>query len=249
VACFSGNHSFFLEEKIMNYKKQIFALTLMVSGGLFFARSLYAQENAFFREISGTVEIKAPGSAVWTNAVTGDRIGKNTLVSTGFRSTAVIVLGDSVIIVRPVTRLGLEEIIRNQSDEQVNLYLHTGRVRAEVKPPAGGRTDFTVRSPIATASVRGTSFEFDTERLRVDEGRVQYSMDNGRRVYVAGGRISYVDEPNNTVVSPFEAEEELLAPALPAGSGSGGPAGDKAPAIILPVLPSEADVDVGYEWD
>jgi hypothetical protein len=229
----------------MDYKKQIFVLTFMLSGTFFFTLSLHAQEIAFFREISGTVETRTPGSTGWTNAVSGDRIEKDTLVSTGFRSTATIVLGDSVITVRPVTRLSLEEIFRNQTNEQVNLYLHTGRIRADVKPPAGGRTSFTVRSPIATASVRGTSFEFDTEHLRVDEGQVQYSVANGRQVYVAGGGMSYVDEPNNTVVSSFNVAEELLTPALPPGSASGGPVGDNAP--VMP--PSSVNVGVEFGWD
>ncbi|MDR0402943.1 MAG: FecR family protein [Treponema sp.] len=229
----------------MNHGKHFFVLALVLSGVLFFPRSLYAQETAFFREISGTVEVKAPGSAVWTNAAKGDRVEKNTLVSTGFRSTAVLVLGDSLITLRPVTRLSLEEIIRDQNTEQVNLYLHTGRVRAEVKPPAGGRTDFTVRSPNATASVRGTSFEFDTERLRVDEGRVQYFLTGGRNVSVAAGGMSYVDEASNTPVRSFDAAEELLVPADPLGNSSGGAAGDSAPAIILP----GAGLELGYSWD
>jgi hypothetical protein len=233
----------------MNYGKQIFAFILMVSGVLFLTLNVYAQETAFFRELNGTVETKAPGSTVWINAAEGDHIGKNTLVSTGFRSAAVLVLGDSVITVRPVTRLSLEEIIRDQNGEQVNLYLHTGRVRADVKPPAGGRTDFTVRSPIATASVRGTSFEFDTERLWVDEGRVQYSLTSGRNVSVTAGGMSYVDEASNTVVSSFDAAAELLTPAPPAGNSSGSPTGDNAPAITSPALPSGAEVEVGYGWE
>jgi ferric-dicitrate binding protein FerR (iron transport regulator) len=240
----------------MNYGKQMAALALVLSGILFFARSVHAQETAFFREISGTVEIKAAGSAEWVSVAAGDRIEKNTVVSTGFRSTAVLVLGDSVITVRPVTRLSLEEIIRNQNDEQVNLYLHTGRVRAEVKPPTAGKIDFTVRSPTATASVRGTSFEFDTENLRVDEGQVQYSLSNGRRVFVAAGGMSYVDENNNTVISPFDAAAELLVPAPPPGSGSGSPMRNNAPVIgpvgdnATAVPPSsDAEVGVGFGWD
>jgi ferric-dicitrate binding protein FerR (iron transport regulator) len=229
----------------MNYGKQIFVLALVLGGTFLFTRSAQAQEAALFRELSGTVEIKAPGSTVWVSAAAGDRIEKNTLISTGFRSTAVVVLGDSVIMVRPITRLSLEEIIRNQGEEQVNLYLQTGRIRAEVKPPAGGRTDFTVRSPSVTASVRGTSFEFDTENLRVDEGRVVYSLANGRSASVNTGSISYVDETNNTVISPFEAAAELLTPAPPPGSGSGGPTGDNAPAAP----PQTAGVSIGFGWD
>jgi hypothetical protein len=236
----------------MNYGKQIFILALAWSGTFLFAPQLHAQEAAFFREVNGTVEIKAPGSVEWVNAVKGDRIEKNTIISTGFRSTAIVILGDSVITVRPVTRLSLEEIIRNQNGEEISLYLQTGKVHAEVKPPAGENIDFTVRSPSVTASVRGTSFEFDTENLRVDEGRVQYSLANGRKVSVAAGGRSYVNEISNTVISPFEAAVEFLSPALPFGSGSGSPAGDSAPAFIsppAPIPPSGADVGIGFEWD
>jgi hypothetical protein len=244
VARFSGNNSFILGD-IMNYGKQMFALAFVLSGAFLFTRNIYAEEAAFFREVSGTVEIKAPDSAVWANAVTGDRIEKSTLISIGFKSTAALVVGDSVITVRPVTRLSLEEIIRSQTGEQVNLYLQSGRIRVEVKPPVGGKTDFTVRSPIATASVRGTSFDFDTENLRVDEGRVQYSLANGRQVYVAAGGMSYVDEPGNTVVSPFQAAAEFLVPAPPLGSGSGSPVRDNTPAIT----PPGSQVGVGFGWE
>jgi hypothetical protein len=117
----------------------------------------------------------------------------------------------------------------------------------------GGKTDFTVRSPIATASVRGTSFDFDTENLRVDEGRVQYSHDNGSSTSVPAGGMSYVDETSTSVISPFAAVSDLLSPALPAGSGSGSPLGDHAPAILnSPVIlppPLEVDVGIGFDWD
>jgi hypothetical protein len=240
----------------MKYGKQTFAAVLIAGGFFLFSSGLYAQdihvqdtaarEAAFFRETSGTVEIKAPGSTVWASAAAGDRVENNTLISTGFKSIAVLVLGNSIIIIQPVTRLSLEEIVRDQNGERVNLYLQTGRVRAEVKPPVSGKTDFTVRSPVATASVRGTSFDFDTENLRVDEGRVQYSHDNGRSTSIPAGGMGYVDETNNTVISPFAAAAELLSPALPVGSGSGGPAGDQAPVILPPPV---VDVGVGFEWD
>jgi hypothetical protein len=236
----------------MTYTKQtavfIFGLFLFFGAGN--TGGLRAQEAAsggaaFFRDIRGTVETKAPGEAVWVKAAEGDRIENNTLISTGFNSTAVLVLGDSVLALHPVTRLSLEEIIRDGDGEQVRLYLRTGRIRADVKPPAGLNTDFTVRSPVVTASVRGTAFEFDAENLRVEEGRVVYSLANGRETSVAAGDTSYVDEPGGTLIRPFEAAAELLSPALPVGSGSTGRAGDNAPAIPRP----EGGVGLGFGWD
>lgn len=133
----------------------------------------------------------------------------------------------------------------------MKLYLQTGRIRVEVNPPAGGTSNFTVRSPVVTASVRGTSFEFDTENLKVDEGQVLYSLTNGRGTRVAGGGTSYVDETNNTVISPFVAAAELLSPALPPGSGSGNPVGNRTPTILPPlgVDFGIADATVGFGWD
>jgi hypothetical protein len=231
----------------------MFVTALVLSGLFFFSGGVYAQdvqEAASFREVTGNVEVKASGSTAWAKAAAGDRIEKDTLISTGFKSSAVILLGNSILMVQPVTRLSLEEIVQSQNEERVNLYLQTGKIRAEVKPPVGGTSAFTVRSPVATASVRGTSFEFDTENLRVDEGRVLYALANGRRTQVAGGGTSYVDQTNNTVISPFAAAAELLSPALPPGSGSGSPVGDRTPVIPPVVPPSQgADVGVGFGWD
>jgi hypothetical protein len=65
---------------------------------------------------------------------------------------------------------------------------------------------------------------------------------------VAAGEMSYVNETDNTVVSPFEAAAELLAPALPPGSGSGSPAGDHTPVIKIKP-PEGADAGIGFIWD
>ncbi|MFP3040222.1 FecR family protein [Treponema primitia] len=221
-----------------------FFVLFIISAGL-----LFSQESGFFRELSGTVEMQVSGSSVWVKAAQGDRIEKGTRISTGFKSTALIALGDSVITVRPLTRLSLEEILRNDGDEQVNIYLHAGRIRADVSPPSGGKTNFTVRSPTVTASVRGTSFEFDTVNLRVDEGRVQYVHANGSLVNVSKRETSYVDETDRRVVSPFEAAAASLTPALPFGNTSGLPSGDTAPIIDMGTVPT-GDVGLGgFDWD
>jgi hypothetical protein len=227
----------------MKYEKQRvrafgLVLLLMISGGFLEHGILNAQEAGIIRELSGTVETKAANVSAWARAAQGDRIEKNTIISTGFKSTVVIALGNSTITVRPLTRLSLEEIARNGNDEQVHLSLQTGRVRAEVTPPAGGKTDFTVRSPSATASVRGTSFDFDGMNLHVDGGTVQYSLANGRQVFVNEQKNSYVDEVNRRVVSPFEAAAEALTPALPPGSNAGAVTGDHIPYIGNSAPPS-----------
>jgi hypothetical protein len=227
-----------ITEGIMGCKNRFF-IVLLISTGTF----LFAQEFGTFQEVNGTVETRSSGGD-WVSASPGDRIEKSTLISSGFKSSAVISLGNSLIMIRPLTRLALEEILQNEAGEQVNLYLQTGRVRAEVSLPSGGKTDFSIRSPSAVASVRGTSFEFDTVNLRVNDGRVLYAIINGRQTYVAGGETSYVDELDRQVASPFEAAAENLIPSLPIGSNSGA-----SPGYAISDTYGMGTIGINLGWD
>jgi hypothetical protein len=229
--------------------KTVFVCLLFLAGTWgAFAQSGQAAQNdlARFIEVRGTVEIQDAGSAEWRAAAAEDFIGKNAVVSTGFKSTALIVLGDSRVTVRPLTRLTLEELVQRDSAEETGLYLRTGRIRAEVRPPAGSRTDFTVRSPVATASVRGTGFEFDATHLYVDNGRVLLEGSGGQMVYVDAGQRSYIDEASQRVIPPFEAEAALLRPVLSELANTGSDAGGYAPEIAAPERLS--DLDIKTEW-
>jgi hypothetical protein len=219
--------------------KTFFCIFLILLGACLFAQNGQAR----FVELTGTVEIKAGGRADWVPAAPGMEIGRDAVVSTGFKSTARISVGNSVLTVRPLTRLSVAELAQRGNDEEVGLYLETGRVKAEVSPPSGGKTDFTVRSPSMTASVRGTAFEFDTRRIQVESGRVLFTNANGQAVYVDGGERSYVDESQSRVVPPFEAEIASLTPVLPELNDTGSGAGTGAP-----VISGLGDVEAAFEW-
>jgi hypothetical protein len=226
--------------------KRMIAIVL----GILIGGMLGAQEpagQAVVREVNGTVEIKGPGGTEWVPAAAGQRIEKRTVISTGFRSTALIGVGNSVLTVRPLTRLSLEEILATAGNEQVGVYLQTGRVRADVKPPTGGTVDFRVRSPSATASVRGTSFEFDGERLRVDEGTVHVSGGDATGVYVGRGHEVVSSAETGRTATVTETAREALIPAPPAGVDSAA-AIPAAPSAAAPSAPSAGDMDVGTEW-
>ncbi|MDR2369848.1 MAG: FecR family protein, partial [Treponema sp.] len=140
----------------------------------------------------------------------------------GFKSTALLVVGSSTITVRPLTRLTLEEIQNITGGESARLLLQTGRIRAEVKPPAGATADFTVRSPIATASVRGTSFDFDGVNLSVDEGLVHVAGGNGSAVYVGAGHRVVSDPVTGRTAGGVETARGELAPDLPQAAAESG---------------------------
>ena len=204
---------------------------------------LYAQESgsqAVIREISGKVEIKAPGSSNWTPARQGQSVARTAVVSTGFKSTVVIALGNSLLSVQPLTRLTVEEIQETAGNERVNINLQTGRIRADVKPPAGGKTEFTVKSPSATASVRGTSFEFDGLTLRVDEGRVHVTGGDRSGTYVGVGHSVSTDIETGRTVNAIETAREELVPSPPVGVNT-------TPGVP-PIQPVTGDIDATFSW-
>jgi hypothetical protein len=214
-----------------NMKKTVLGLAFLLG-----AAALFSQE-AVIREISGTVELKAPGAAAWSPAQRGQTIGRKVLISAGFKSSAIIVIGNSLLTVQPLTRLSLEDLVRIEGQEKVNINLRAGRVRADVKPPLGGTTEFTVKSPTSTASVRGTVFEFDGIQLKVDEGRVHVSGSGGG-TYVAAGHIAKLDIQTGRTVSAAETAREDLTPPAPAGT------------TIVPEtkIAPPGDVEVRFEW-
>jgi hypothetical protein len=182
-----------------------------------FSAAAFAQQGTL-QDITGTVELKHPGAAAFTPAKNGDAVEKNTIVSTGFKSQALIVTGTASVYVKPLTRLSFDELVQVQGTEQVNIRLQAGRVRAKVNPPAGSISEFTVRSPIATASVRGTEFDFDSFSVTVNEGTVAYAGLSGKPQAVSAGGSSKVDTVQGRAADSIETTAAALLPPAPAGS-------------------------------
>ena len=193
--------------------KKIIVLVFLTA---IFAAAVFAQTGVI-REVTGEVEIKPAGASAFVPATAGTTVNMNTIISTGFRSTAVIAIGNSTITVRPLTRLSLAEIRSAANTENVNVDLQAGRVRVDVAPPAGTRTNFTVQSPSATASVRGTSFEFDTVNLNVHEGKVIFGGTSGPAAMVNGGFFTFVGT-DGTAEDPVVVTTSSTAPPAPVGT-------------------------------
>jgi hypothetical protein len=171
------------------------------------------------RELTGDVELKRTETSAFIKAKMGDTVAADTVVSTGFKSTAIIQVGSSSIMVRPLTRLSLAEIQSVSDTETLNMKLQTGRVKVDVKPPAGTKANVTVQGPSATASVRGTSFEFDTLNLKVGEGMVAFNGNKGKEVIIPAGMASSIDA-DGKAIDPLddgisETQKSLRRPTVP----------------------------------
>ena len=184
------------------------------------AAQVFAQESGVITNLTGTVEVKPAGRADFVPAKAGDTVAANTIVSTGFKSTALITVGSTVLTVRPLTRLSLSEISASAGTEKINVNLQTGRVKVDVNPPAGTRANTSVTSPIATASVRGTSFEFDTQSVNVLEGTVAFQGAQGQTMMVGAGSSSDISA-NGKPADPAENYAASLVPPPPAGREAG----------------------------
>ena len=191
-------------------KKTFLVLVLVCLGSVVYGQS------AVIRELSGTVELKRAGSDDFVTANIGDQVAQDTVISTGFRSSALVELGSSLITVRALTRLSLTEIQSSAASETVNLNLQAGRIRVDVNPPAGTRASLAVTGPTATASVRGTSFEIDTRNVFVDHGSVSFRGNQSRtsEFVVYGGESSSIDS-SGSARDPTTVARQAIHPARP----------------------------------
>ena len=167
-------------------KKYIILLALLFIGSF-----LFAEITAIVKDISGKVEVMAPGGS-WKKATEGMKIEEGYFISTGFRSEAVLVLGPSKVIVKQLTRMKLEELVEKEGTISTGLNLRVGKIRAEVKTTEGLRQNFILTSPVSTAAVRGTSFEYDGVNLKVIEGSVEFTNRRGQRRFVSAGAVSKI---------------------------------------------------------
>ena len=197
-------------------KRTLFVyLLLAVACTCAFAQNA-GQGSGVIREFTGEVELKRAGASSFVPAKPGDTIAPDTIVSTGFKSAAVIQVGNSTIAVRALTRLSLAEIQSTSDTETLNVKLQTGRVKVDVKPPVGGKANCTVQGPSSTASVRGTSFEIDAFSLKVLEGSVAFRGTRGRDILIPAGMTSTLDGEGRAVdpvgASVVTASKSLKTP-------------------------------------
>jgi hypothetical protein len=175
------------------------ALLLILSVGI--AGALEARVTS----VSGKVEMRVPDGS-WSPAEVNMVVPLGATVSTGFNSSAVLEIGPATLQVRALSRMRIDELVEQEGLVQSDLHLEVGRVRADVRSAEGIQSEFRLSSPIATAAVRGTAFEFDGVNIQVVTGRVQLANQFNETVAVGGGESSSAggDEPPTP---PAEAQE------------------------------------------
>jgi hypothetical protein len=223
--------------------------SLLLALSLFSLSALaFAGPQAVLSGLKGKVEVKlAQGS--WAPATEGMKVDLRSTISTGFDSTAVIVIDKSKIVVKPLTRLTLDKLVEQSAGSvAASMFLRVGAVQASVKATTPGTPqDFKVQSPYSTASVRGTEFDFDGFHLAVKEGVVR--LIPGRPVR----DIQAVEGSGNAEGAAAEGGEGTSAAASGSGeSGSGAEATTSSDTgfegtIAVAAASSDAGVNVAKD--
>jgi hypothetical protein len=167
----------------------VFVCLILVAVG---APSLLAQSQAIVKQTTGKVEVLSPGGS-WQAARVGMAVSRGATISTGFNSTAVLDLGTSVLQVNPLTRMELQQLLQQGGAVSTELFLKVGKVRAEVKTGEGLTQDFKLKSPVSTAAVRGTIFEYEDLIVEVVNGEVSFTNLYNQTRSVSGGEESSTD--------------------------------------------------------
>jgi hypothetical protein len=198
-------------------KTMICLLALLLAAG-----GVFAQSRATVREATGKVELQASGGA-WVPARVGAVVSLGTTISTGFNSTAVLDLGTSVLKVNPLTRMRLDQLVQQGGAVQTELFLRVGKVNAEVKTVAGVTQDFKLKSPVSTAAVRGTGFDYTGYDVVVTDGTVTYLNSFGQSRDYTRGEGGGTD--GHSTPAPGEDSKSGQSGVDPYTAGAGGQAG------------------------
>ena len=176
-------------------------------------------QTVVIAKVVGKVEIMPP-EGIWISAEEGMSLETGAVISTGFKSHASVEVGASTLIVNPLTRMKLEDFIQQNDVQTTSLYLRVGRIKVDVKTTEGLSHDFKVKSPYATASVRGTSFVFDGENLFVDKGMV--ALSNALNHVVSVGPQEQSQAQGNQKPKPAKKLKEIQSNVSPVAVPSKG---------------------------
>ncbi|QOJ15730.1 MAG: hypothetical protein HRU75_14245 [Planctomycetia bacterium] len=126
-------------------------------------------------EVKGDVQHAPIGSSEWKPCKADEEYPEQTKIRTGVRSAIKLQLGSdepyTAVLIESVGLVALAELARTPESKRVRIGVGYGKIRAGVAE-GGLQSDFTVDSPVATLSKRGTwnfglSFDRGTERFEV----------------------------------------------------------------------------------
>ena len=171
--------------------------------------------------VSGDVEvIKSDGTTHVLKS--GDSISASDQIYTNLDSSARLRFADGhQAQVHELSDVTVALLSGDADALQTRLELAAGNMSVEVGLSSTVKSDFTIKTPTATCSVRGTTFLVDYDKdtqettLQVQEGSVEISTDSGSEL-VEGGNQATAGADGSIALSAFDGEIQV------GGNGSSG---------------------------
>ena len=168
---------------------------------------LTAGASAFditFTKVTGKVEFLDGNE--WVQAEEGDVVDEGTVVSTGYKSGAVLQAKSAIMEIGPMTRITLEQLTEVNGKENTSLFIDSGTIQTQVE--SGNK--FKVRSAVATASVRGTGFIQTADgELIVTENTVDYGLSEASEAQVGNAGSDMNTQASDEKSTPFTNAREI----------------------------------------
>lgn len=179
--------------------------------GALLAGAALAQSNepltCTVRKFTGELAARV-GQGEWADVQPGQNLVATMELCTGPASEATLAFSDgSVLVLKELSQLRVGELLSQRNRIRIELYLRLGELKAQVKPQQALSTDFSVRTPNATASVKGTEIQ-----------RISYHPPEGTRTELVSGSLLVQTERGQTLIgggdeSLVRTEGELVTPA------------------------------------
>lgn len=129
------------------------------------ASSSLAVTGATVAEWKGDAHLSLPGQSA-SNPLRGEQLPEGTILDTGNGRLLLRLSDGSEVLVRPHTRLQLQQ---PSLGDPSYFQLLLGRIRALINKRTGGTVPFELGTPSAVIAVRGTQFDVEVSRHAVTE--------------------------------------------------------------------------------
>ncbi|MBQ7881851.1 MAG: FecR domain-containing protein [Treponema sp.] len=130
--------------------------------------------DATVLSVKGKAEVQTLGK--WVPLAIGNKLQQGSVIQTGFKSELILKIKNTTVTVSPLSRITLEQLVSKSSSDDTKIFLDAGSLKSNVKRTEDRRVGFTVRSPVATASVRGTVLNvknlYKSTQVTCSEGKV-----------------------------------------------------------------------------
>lgn len=196
-----------------NFFKRSVVLAILLMVSAFISAETGSPEVISF---IGKVEYKS--GTGWKPVAVGELLEQGTVISTGFKSSAVLKIGGSNFTVQPLSRVTISRLVETEGGNETEMNISAGKMKIDVKPVSGKTAAFTVRSPAATASIRGTSGVFSADGfLEAATGVWSYDTRvNMHGILVYAGESVGVSERGELVLPQVRAQKK----SSPAGGAT-----------------------------